>query len=216
MNRFKAVILDIDGTLSPEVSWHALTQGLGASSANHTRIYDAYKIGDITYIDAKKKLLTLWQSTGNANKQYIDNLFTNWKLFDDAEKTIYDIRQEDYGLCIITGSFDIWASVVAKRVGILDWYANTKIIFDERGNLIDMQYDLEQGVKKLAQLKDYCSRQRLKPEQCVVVGDSENDIELFNFTGNGVAVGKNADPELAKVAWMRVSRFADIKSILID
>lgn len=44
----KAVVFDIDGTLSPEVSWLALTRDLGASVEEHAQIYADYKAGRIS------------------------------------------------------------------------------------------------------------------------------------------------------------------------
>lgn len=43
----KAIIFDIDGTLSPEVSWLALTRDLGASVEEHIQIYKNYKEGKL-------------------------------------------------------------------------------------------------------------------------------------------------------------------------
>jgi phosphoserine phosphatase len=45
----KAVIFDIDGTLTEHVSWVCLTEGLGASVDAHDIIYQAYLSEAITY-----------------------------------------------------------------------------------------------------------------------------------------------------------------------
>lgn len=49
------------------------------------------------------------------------------------------------------------------------------------------------GLKKVAELLGWST------QDLVVIGDSENDIEMFNVAGFGVAVG-NADPKLKQMA----------------
>jgi phosphoserine phosphatase len=74
----KAIIFDIDGTLSPEISWLALTRDLGASVDEHIRIYTDLKQGRIDYPESKRQLINLWRATGNANKAFFQKLFENW------------------------------------------------------------------------------------------------------------------------------------------
>ena len=214
MKKFEAVVLDIDGTLSPEVSWYALTQGLGASAVQHKVIYDAYRNEEITYEDSKQQLIGLWQATGNANKEYMGHLFESWDFYPGVRQTVEGIQQDGYETCIITGSFDIWAKAVAERLKIKHWFANTETVWDEHGNLVDMHYEIQQGKKKLGQLETFCSGIGIKPERCLVVGDSENDIDLFIRTGHGVAVGETIDEALAQKAWKNVKTFLEVKEIL--
>ncbi len=214
MTKFEAVVLDIDGTLSPEVSWYALTQGLGASAIQHKVIYDAYRNSEITYEDSKRQLIGLWQATGNANKTYMERLFETWDFYPGVAQAVEGIQQDGYETCIITGSFDIWAKAVAERLKVKHWFANTETVWDEHGNLVDMHYEIQQGKKKLEQLEAFCSGMGIKPEQCLAVGDSENDIDLFVRTGHGVAVGETIDEALAQTAWKTVKTFPEIKGML--
>jgi FMN phosphatase YigB (HAD superfamily) len=57
MEKSKAVVFDIDGTLSPEISWLALTRDLGASVEQHIQIYQDYKEGRIDYEASKDQLI---------------------------------------------------------------------------------------------------------------------------------------------------------------
>src|SRR5580700_9111795 len=113
----QAVILDIDSTLSPEVSWLALTRDLGASVEEHTRIFEDYKSGRISYPESRRQLISLWQSTGNANRSYLEKVFTTWPFVDQAESTIEWLKSR-FTLCLITGSVDLYAETVAKRLNI--------------------------------------------------------------------------------------------------
>ena len=88
------------------------------------------------------------------------------------------------------------------------------MVWDEHGNLVDMHYNLEQAKKKLEQLEAFCTDQNIDPKKCLVVGDSEDDIDIFAYTGNGVLVGKNASEALASQAWMQVAKLSDIKGLV--
>lgn len=80
MSEIKAVILDIDGTLSPEISWLSLTRDLGAPVQKHVAIYQDYKNSRISYQESKTELLELWRSTGNTNYHFFQSLFEGLPL----------------------------------------------------------------------------------------------------------------------------------------
>ncbi len=215
MEQVRAVIFDIDGTLSPEISWLSLTRDLGGSVDSHIGIYQAYKNGETTYEQSKQELITLWQSTGNANKPFFQALFERWPLVDGVED-IASNTQERFVVCLITGSMDLYAETVARKLGVSEWHANTTLHWDEDGNLADMDYTLDQSQMKLEQFLGFCSAHQLEPEQCVVVGDSDNDVSLFEESGHGVAVGSEIPKALAKHAWKTIETIQQFESTLTE
>ena len=144
----KVIIFDIDGTLSSEVSWLKLTEGLGASANKHAEIFNKYLKREITYKKAKGNLIKLWHSTGNANKKYMTNIFNSWKLKEDAREVIEYLKKY-YKILLISGSVDLYVKTVAEKLGIEDWYANSIIDWDLKGNLIDFHYFRNQAAKKI-------------------------------------------------------------------
>lgn len=208
-----AVVLDIDGTLHPEVSWLKLTDGLGGSKAEHTEIFDKFKRNIIDYPTAKEQLIKLWRSTGNANKPFIEAMFRSWKLKEDAQDTV-DYLKKFYSVCLISGSVDLFVEVVADRLGIIDWYANTELIWDEKGNLIDFNYYRDQAAKKLEHFEEYMRSRNLDKKRCVVVGNGDSDISLFRELRYGIAVNTDLHPEVRGLAYKTVSRLKEIRTIL--
>jgi HAD superfamily phosphoserine phosphatase-like hydrolase len=211
MRTFAAVIFDIDGTLAPVVSWTDFTKRLGASPEAHLKIYEDYRAGRITYLESKVCLLGLWRSTGNANHAYIERAFADMPLNPQALPLIH-WAQQHARLCLISGSIDVFVLQVARATGIRDFFANTRFIFDADDNLVDYDYVLDQSGKKLRQLQEFCTRYDVGPKQCAVVGDSENDIELFKTTGNGILIGNN--PALKPYAWRTARSLKDARRIL--
>ena len=209
----KAIIFDVDGTLSPEISWTALTRDLGASVEDHTAIYHQYKEGQINYTGSKRQLIDLWQATGNANKNYFLTLFESWPLIPEAPSIVENLA-EKYSICLITGSMDLYAQTVAQKLHVTDYYANTTLHWGETGSLLNMDYELNQAKRKLEQFLSYCSLHSIKPEECIVVGDSENDITLFEASGRGVAIGSEIPESLRKVSWQTIQTLDELPALV--
>ncbi len=214
MKKFEAVVFDIDGTLTEEISWTALTRDLGGSVEDHMAIFNALREGRIDYLTSKLQLIDLWRATGNANKAFMEHLFANWPIRPEAPDLVRWLVEEGYTLGLITGSLDLYANSVAGQLGIENYYANTELVFDTDGNLVDFHYELDQAKKKLEQFQMFCGSKDIAAKDCVVVGDGDNDLELFRKTGHGVLVGDAPSQDLIEVAWKRIDSLGEIKVLL--
>lgn len=216
MKKFKVVIFDIDGTLTPMNSWLAITRDIGGSVAEHLAIYEEHVKGGVGLDDAKRRLLEMWQASGNDNRSHIESLFDSWPVRPEAYSLISELKQYDYLVCLITGSISIYAEYMAKKLGVSKYYANGKLHFSKEGKLIDFDYTTDEASLKLHQFKDFCDSNGLLADECVVVGDSDNDIELFRATGHGILLlNKKVSDELRKVAWKQVTSLNEIMSLLL-
>jgi HAD superfamily phosphoserine phosphatase-like hydrolase len=212
MRKFAAVVFDIDETLAPTISWTDFTKRLGAASDAHSKIYNDYREGRITYLESKVRLLGLWHSTGNANRAFIEETFASMPLSPDTLPLMTWLHQMPVRLCLISGSIDVYVHQVAQTLQISDAYANTRFIFDDDDKLVDYDYVLDQSAKKLQQLQAFCTKYKLEPRDCAVVGDSENDYQLFAATSKGILIGAN--PALKPVAWRTARSLKDVRRIL--
>lgn len=217
MNNVKAVIFDIDGTLSPENSWTAFSRDLGSSVAEHLAIYQDHLAGNIGLDESKRMLLKLWLATGRANKQNIEQMFASWPLRDDAQQVIEWLKHKGIRVCLITGSVDLYAQHIAERLDVSDYYANAKLVFDDNGNLENFDYTTDQAEVKLQQLREFCAKYDLREDECIAVGDSDNDIELFRHTGRGVLINDgNVAVELKQSTWQTIVQLGELKRLLIE
>jgi phosphoserine phosphatase len=209
------IILDVDDTLTPHNSWTELTHALGASTESHLTLYQQLLNGEIKLEDANSKLVDMWRATGKANRGFIQRAFQNMPLRAGALALTRWLNQQQFRACLISGSMDMYVAVIADRLHIKDWYANGRLIFDDQGDLIGLQYNLDQSATKLTQLNEFCSREKIDPTQVIVVGDGANDMELFRATGRGILITDQASTvDLQEVAWKTVASLNEIPAML--
>jgi len=209
----KAIILDIDNTLTNDVSWLKATELLGASVEEHIAIFDKFSKNELPYETAKKQLIQLWQDTGNNTKEFWEDMFSKWPLKDDAQGLVEYIAQQGHKTALITGSFDIFAQAIAKKLGISSWYANTEMVWDADGTLVDFHYVRNQAAQKLIHFQEFTKQNSIDAQDCIVIGDGDNDVELFKATKHGIAVGRD-NPNLLDVAWKSVDHLSEIETLL--
>lgn len=210
--KIETIVLDIDGTLSKEVSWLKITKSLGASVERHTTIFDKFKKGLIEYPEAKARLIGLWQATGNAKKSFMKKEYRSWTLKEDAKETV-NYLQRAYRVCLISGAMDLYVQIVAEKLGVVDWYANTELIWDKKGNLIDFNYYPDQAQKKLEQLQDYVAKNELDLNRCAVVGNGDSDVVLFRELKYGIEVNEIPCPALKGLAYKTITNLRELKEI---
>lgn len=213
--KIKAVIFDIDGTLSSGISWMKITRELRESVPDHLKIYEDFKNNRLTLTEGKNAILTLWRGKdGTLHKEQLLKLFQSWKLKEDAGDLFLYLKRKGYLTCLITGSVDLFAEIVAQKLKADFWYANSILIWDEKNTLKDFTYEPYAEKKKREQLSQFCRTHALRPDECAVVGDDTNDAELFKATHYSIVVESPTSSALEELAWRKVKTLAEIKKIL--
>ncbi len=214
MEEIKAVVFDIDGTVTPHISWLAMTRDLGASVEEHERIFRDFVENRISYETTKDELVKLWRETGNATRAELENIFESWPVFPEAQELISFLSGKGLHVAFITGSMNLYAKTIAEKFSIPDYYANGELVFDSAGNLTDFHYHRDQSGKKLEHLFEFCEKRAVKPHNIVAVGDGENDIGLFTETERGIMVGDYRPETLKNVAWKEADNLFEVKELL--
>lgn len=225
-DEIKAVIFDVDGVLieyKPRLalagasvegnSWYQLTEDLGSSVEEHIELYRQGRAGGLDWHQAERKLVAMYQVSGNATRDFITNLCASHRLRLEAKGVIEYLRDKGYILCLISGSFDVHVEATARQLGIKHWYANASLVFDQAGDLERIIYHGDQNQVKVDQLGEICQKVGISPTECVFVGDSDNDVGVFQATRHGIAV--HCDDEYLKgIAWRECGTLSEIKDIL--
>src|SRR3989344_7191781 len=146
---FKAVIFDIDGTLTRNIAWVYLTEKIGGSIEYNDSVVAAWSKGEITEAEAKQRLVQNWSQAGRVLKSDWQEVLKQIPVREDAQETVDYLKTKGYQLGMITGSFDTYAELVGQQLGINDWYSATKIIWDADNKLTDLDTVIDDGAKKI-------------------------------------------------------------------
>ena len=214
---FKAVIFDIDGTLTEDRSWVRMTEGVGGSVEYNDKTFQDWREGKITEKETHQRLISNWSLGGKGFYKDIFSILNKTPFRPDVKETIKYLKDKDYLVCVITGSFDTYAKIICEELEIPSWFAITRLIWDKDGKLIDLETvkDDEAKLKKIDFFKQYGLKNNLQYSECVPVGDSENDTDLFKLTKNGVAIRTEFEKkELEQIAWKKIDHLIQLKEIL--
>ena len=94
-------------------------------------------------------------------------MITVEELKEDAEETVNYLRNI-YRLCLISGAVDLYVQIVAEKLEVSDWYANTELVWDENGELVDYNYHADQAGKKLEQFGEFIKEHQIAKDRCAV------------------------------------------------
>lgn len=214
MSKYKAVVFDLDGTLSPKNAWYELTSFLETDPALHLDIFQSYMDGVLKLEEAKQQLLSLWLKSKNAHKEPIQSFFAKLPLRENSKEIIDHLDKAGIETCLISSNVDVCVEEVAHRLGIKNWFSESKLIFDETGKLVDLIYTAEKYDTKLKYLIEYSTLLKIEMEECLTVGDGENDIVLFKETGGGLTIGDNVPNDLKKYAIAHINDLIEVRDYL--
>ena len=68
--------------------------------------------------------------------------------------------------------------------------------------------------RKVEQLENFCAIQNIRADQALVVGNGENDIGLFEYTGNGLLIQGRVSEGLGHNSWRRIQQLDDVRLFL--
>ena len=213
INQVNTVIFDVDSTLSKGESFELLTVGLGADYSKQLEILENYKNKRVDFQAAIGQMIDLWKSTGNANKGFMEEMFRSWPLENGAMEAVDYIKSKSYRICLMSGAVDTFVKIVAEKLKIKYWYANSKFTFDKNGELNGFEYHPNQSREKLVHLEDFLIKNKIKRENIVAVGDGQSDVELFKKV-RGISCSKIPYPELDSIALAHIENLGELKKIL--
>lgn len=207
----KLILIDLDGTLTPESTWLALNLKLGITLEKDKVLFERYLQNDLLYKDWITELIRLYKEHEPVSREAIVSLAETIELREDALATVRAIKEKGYHTVLISGSVDVIVETIAKKLGFDEWFACSKLVFDENDTLIDIVSNGDEGLAKAALAKKYCNEHEFILENAFVVEDGGNGKWLFEIA-KGILLGSNE--KLKPLAWKVVNNLSEIPELI--
>jgi len=199
----KLVVFDADGVLTNErSSWLYVHKGLGKDivrkCAKLKKLY--FNSPKMTYETWAKEDVELW---GNVDLEKINKILNKVKLMKGAEETCKILKERGYLLAIISTGINLLLKRIKKKLNIDYLFCNE--IYERDGKLsVKINVSLDKNTKDKV-LKELIKSIRIKKENIVVVGDSEDDYPMMKLAGFSILFNPQKDNDL-----ISAKRFADV------
>ncbi len=174
--------VDVDGTLTTEgSSWESAHRHFGVyeQSLIHTRSFFDGKIDEKEWARLD---LTLWE--GKTKKDFVEALLPP-TLREGAPEGIALLRRTGYEVVLLSGGIDIIVDAVHDLVGSDHAFRNP-LVFGGDGVLSGV--DIHVSMNKETRAREFCDKRGINIEHCVAIGDSVNDVSLFEACGSSLAI----------------------------
>lgn len=215
MNNSKYIFFDIDGTLTEGnfSSWDYITIGLGLDLKVHHNILKKLKENQITLQNAINALSLYWKSSNKANKKEFLTILNSIKLRKNSENTIQELKNNGYKIILLTGSLDIFAKLLSEKLYTDDFLTTSFIIWEDE-KLKSFHYELDQCKSKLNQMKQYIKINNIQKENCIMVGNGNNDIDVFKYLNLSFCLKDTSDEETKIHATYVISNLNELLNYL--
>lgn len=210
----KIICFDVNGTLVDQNSWDIFTSDEEIEKKLKD-ISDDYENNKIPLKDFWDQVVLVFKSTGNANIEYIRNHSDDVNVLKEgAEDLINYLKEKGYKIYLISCSMDIYLEELTRKLKLDGFFAGTKFIFDENGELLSIESEcFENKNFKEEKVRKVAEENNAEIEDIIFVGDGGNDIGAFKITKNGIAIDSKVE-ELRNIAWKNVKQLKEIKDIL--
>lgn len=185
--RFRAVLFDLDGTLTPVRSvWQHLHEALGLWDGEAEHHQQAYRAGSISYEEFCARDAEHWKGRRVAELKVIADRIP---YRAQAREGVEAVRASGALAGVVSTGLTLLADRVHAELGLAFTIANRLVA--RRGVLTgEVKVNVEHRRKGEA-VELFCRQFGIDPEEVISVGDSDGDISMFEKTGYSVAFNPN-------------------------
>jgi phosphoserine phosphatase len=209
---FKLICFDLDGCLTDkDDSWSFIHHHLGVweQAKRHRKLFFN---GEIDYQRWADLDVGLWKGT---SIKKLNQLIDQIDVRPHIEKVVEELKKQNLILVILSSGLSFFAENIKEKYKFDFAIANSPEI-DEGGELTgEVEVKVSYDDKHLV-LQNFLASHRIKMEECIAVGDGENDIPLFKEVGYSIAFNPKNE-NIAKAADITIENgnLLDVLSIIL-
>lgn len=110
-------------------------------------------------------------------------------LLKNADIEINRLKKMDFKIFIITSGFSLITDTIAAKLRIDDCIAN--LLECENGMLTGNVDMIVTDINKSEHIKNICVKNEIFIENCIAIGDSKYDLEIFDEVRYSIALNPN-------------------------
>ncbi|MFX0135725.1 MAG: HAD-IB family phosphatase [Candidatus Hodarchaeota archaeon] len=205
---FKLIIFDVDGTLTGENnSWKLIHSSLNVfeQAKNHREMFFNKEISYQKWADLD---VGLWK---NVHVSRIEEILNKVPLIEGISETLSILKKKNFKTALLSSGISLFADKLKEKFGF-DYSIANKVIVNEQGYLTgEVICNVAYNNKDKA-INGLLRELNITFQQCIAVGDNENDINLFKKVGFSIALNPQAS-NVAEVADITITG-RDLRKIL--
>lgn len=211
MGNKKAVFIDVDGTLTDDVSGWERVHLRFDLEAEMNRNIDRFFSGEIDYDTWALEDVGMWK--GKSYHEYQDAL-KNPKLQHGAVEGVKLLKNAGFDIILISGGLDEMVRHVASSVKADEFYSNT---IGHTNGIIDGSVQIKVGNSKSEVVKQIALEKKYDLNYCGAIGDNFNDIDMFKLVAYSVAINTDKEEVIEAANEVVYSKnFADAAQIVVE
>lgn len=212
-NQHKLICFDVDDTLTEGIIWSRLSSGIGWSWEEHRNLYKERLAGLRTFKENRAYILQKYIETGNANEKTMNAILSKTKLKPFAKELFQILNKNGFVTHLLSGGFKTHVAHVAELLNTTGYSAASDLAFGVNGQLEKIIAVESQKHWKVEELRRIAELYDVPVEMVYIVGDGENDVEIFKLSNYGIAV-HTTDPKLLVHSWKEAKSLEEIPGIL--
>ncbi len=209
----KLVCFDCDGVLIIGDPWINLHRALGIPKEQDMQWFRDYYSGKLKFVDWNDRLQRMYIEKG-LTKTLFEDILQSFTINAEADDLLRFLQKQELKVAIVSSGIDFYVKKAAEKLGITTWKANYSFVFDEVGKFVHMNYLTDDPTAKTLHVTELCQTDGINPtNETIFVGDSINDVAVFEFTKHGVLY-KAKTQELLKVSWREIENLSELKNLI--
>lgn len=182
--KIKAVFFDMDGTIIRNIDSVRYLCTINKSLDELEKIERLEDNRSISWIEAdylKSELIK-----GLALRDVKDQFNDNIELIRNLDLVLAYLREKNIKSVLVTSGPIQVADILGAKFGFEEIYGS---LYETKERKFTGKILSHLGSKgKVQSLNEFCVKYNIRPEQCVAVGNSESDIDIFKECGRSIAI----------------------------